>query len=78
MNDILAWPTAFCTGTSSLIHVPYNGIVSAGDSTCGQRALYQLGLTGIPIYNVRLFVAMNIEHEWLHSKNQLSTVNIWL
>ena len=23
-----------------------------GDSTCGQRALYQLGLTGIPIYNV--------------------------
>ena len=24
----------------------------AGDSTCGQRAVYQLGLTGIPIYNV--------------------------
>ncbi|KAL3869512.1 hypothetical protein ACJMK2_042183 [Sinanodonta woodiana] len=23
-----------------------------GDSTCGQRALYQLGLTGIPVYNV--------------------------
>ena len=23
-----------------------------GDSTCGQRAVYQLGLTGIPIYNV--------------------------
>ncbi|GAB6029017.1 hypothetical protein CHUAL_004805 [Chamberlinius hualienensis] len=23
-----------------------------GDSTCGQRALYQMGLTGIPIYNV--------------------------
>ncbi|XP_039281765.1 non-specific lipid-transfer protein-like [Nilaparvata lugens] len=23
-----------------------------GDSTCGQRALYQLGMTGIPIYNV--------------------------
>jgi len=23
-----------------------------GDSTCGQRALYTLGLTGIPIYNV--------------------------
>lgn len=23
-----------------------------GDSTCGQRALYELGLTGIPIYNV--------------------------
>uniref|UniRef100_A0A1X7UWE8 Thiolase N-terminal domain-containing protein n=1 Tax=Amphimedon queenslandica TaxID=400682 RepID=A0A1X7UWE8_AMPQE len=22
-----------------------------GDSTCGQRALYQLGMTGIPIYN---------------------------
>lgn len=23
-----------------------------GDSTCGQRALYQVGVTGIPIYNV--------------------------
>lgn len=23
-----------------------------GDSTCGQRAIYQLGMTGIPIYNV--------------------------
>ncbi len=23
-----------------------------GDSTCGQRAAYQLGLTGVPIYNV--------------------------
>jgi len=23
-----------------------------GDSTCGERAIYQLGLTGIPIYNV--------------------------
>lgn len=23
-----------------------------GDSTCGQRALYQFGQTGIPIYNV--------------------------
>jgi acetyl-CoA acetyltransferase len=23
-----------------------------GESTCGQRAVYQLGLTGIPVYNV--------------------------
>lgn len=23
-----------------------------GDSTCGQRAAYRLGLTGVPIYNV--------------------------
>ena len=23
-----------------------------GDSTCGQRALYPLGMTGIPMYNV--------------------------
>lgn len=23
-----------------------------GDSTCGQRALYEVGMTGIPIYNV--------------------------
>lgn len=24
---------------------------SLGESTCGQRALYELGMTGIPIYN---------------------------
>lgn len=24
----------------------------SGDSTCGQRALYEVGMTGIPIYNV--------------------------
>ena len=23
-----------------------------GDSTCGQRALYEVGMSGIPIYNV--------------------------
>lgn len=23
-----------------------------GESTCGQRALYEIGMTGIPIYNV--------------------------
>ncbi len=38
--------------------IPYSEIEQAfvgycyGDSTCGQRAVYQLGLTGIPIYNV--------------------------
>jgi sterol carrier protein 2 len=38
--------------------VPYSVIEQAavgyvyGDSTCGQRALYQVGITGIPIYNV--------------------------
>jgi acetyl-CoA acetyltransferase len=38
--------------------VPYDSIEQAyagyvyGDSTCGQRAIYQLGLTGIPVYNV--------------------------
>lgn len=40
-----------------------------GDTTCGQRALYQLGFTGIPIYNVNnacatgstaLFMARNL------------------
>lgn len=25
--------------------------IISGDSTCGQRAVYQLGMTGIPIYN---------------------------
>ena len=29
----------------------------SGDSTCGQRAVYQLGLTGIPIYNVSAAVS---------------------
>ena len=23
-----------------------------GDSTCGQRAVYQMGMTGVPVYNV--------------------------
>ena len=38
--------------------VPYDAIEQAavgycyGDSTCGQRAVYMLGLTGIPVYNV--------------------------
>jgi acetyl-CoA acyltransferase len=38
--------------------VPYNAIEQAvvgyvyGDSTCGQRGIYELGLTGIPISNV--------------------------
>jgi acetyl-CoA acetyltransferase len=38
--------------------VPYDQIEQAfvgyvyGDSTCGQRSVYQLGLTGIPVYNV--------------------------
>lgn len=26
--------------------------MSAGESTSGQRALYEVGMTGIPIYNV--------------------------
>jgi hypothetical protein len=30
-----------------------------GDSTCGQRAVYELGLTGIPIVNVRPLDAPN-------------------
>jgi acetyl-CoA acetyltransferase len=38
--------------------IPYEEIDQAcvgyvyGESTCGQRAVYQLGLTGIPVYNV--------------------------
>jgi len=38
--------------------IPYGDIEQVavgycyGDSTCGQRAVYQLGLTGVPIYNV--------------------------
>jgi acetyl-CoA acetyltransferase len=39
-------------------NVPFDQIAQAyagyvyGDSTCGQRAIYQLGLTGIPVFNV--------------------------
>ena len=38
--------------------VPYDQVEQAfagyvyGDSTCGQRAVYELGLTGIPVFNV--------------------------
>ena len=38
--------------------IPYTAVEQAavgycfGDSTCGQRAVYQLGLTGIPVFNV--------------------------
>ena len=39
-------------------NVPFNEIEQAfagyvfGDSTCGQRAVYEIGLTGIPVFNV--------------------------
>ncbi|KAI9829098.1 MAG: hypothetical protein M1832_000121 [Thelocarpon impressellum] len=39
-------------------HISYDAVQRAvacycyGDSTCGQRVLYQLGMTGIPVYNV--------------------------
>src|ERR1700730_5346249 len=38
--------------------VPYDQVEQAyagyvyGDSTCGQRAMYEVGLTGIPVFNV--------------------------
>jgi sterol carrier protein 2 len=48
------------SGTKALedAGIPYGEVEQAvvgyvyGDSTCGQRAVYQLGLTGIPVYNV--------------------------
>src|SRR6187549_3110772 len=47
-------------GTAALADakVPFGAVEQAfagyvyGDSTCGQRAIYQLGLTGIPVFNV--------------------------
>jgi sterol carrier protein 2 len=39
-------------------NISYDKIESAsvgyvyGDSTCGNRAIYEVGMTGIPIYNV--------------------------
>ena len=38
--------------------IPYETVQHAsvgyvyGDSCCGQRAIYEIGLTGIPVYNV--------------------------
>ena len=40
-----------------------------GDSTCGQRALYQMGLTGIPIFNVNNNCATGSSA--LHMANQV-------
>ena len=44
-----------------------------GDTTCGQRAVYQLGLTGVPVYNVSgptyLFVLAQYELKLLHLFN---------
>ncbi|KAF2349337.1 Thiolase N-terminal [Trinorchestia longiramus] len=55
--------------------LPYSAVEQAavgyvyGDSTCGQRALYQMGLSGVPVYNVNnncatgstaLFLARNL------------------
>src|SRR3989304_812316 len=48
------------SGTKALedAGIPYSEVEQAvvgyvyGESTCGQRAVYQLGLTGIPVYNV--------------------------
>ena len=35
------------------LYVFHISVISiSGDSTCGQRALYEVGMTGIPIYNV--------------------------
>jgi sterol carrier protein 2 len=50
----------FEAGVKALLdaHVNYDDVDQAvacycyGDSTCGQRVLYQLGMTGIPVYNV--------------------------
>jgi len=47
-------------GTKALADagIPYDAVEQVavgycyGDSTCGQRAVYEIGLTGVPIYNV--------------------------
>lgn len=37
------------------MHVHYYfTFVLLGDSTCGQRAVYEIGMTGVPVYNVGL------------------------
>ena len=66
VNDPFTRPTAPLsassrTGSRALqdAGIPYSSVQQAvvgyvyGESTSGQRAVYGLGLTGIPIYNVR-------------------------
>ena len=51
---------------------------AVGDSTCGQRAVYQLGMTGIPIYNVSVWVKhaskvvriLSLSHTHTHTGEQ--------
>ena len=48
--------------------IPYNAIEQAcvgyvyGDSTCGQKALYEVGITGIPVYNVNNSASKHAKH----------------
>ncbi len=50
-----------------------------GDSTCGQRAVYEIGLTGIPIYNVRArrMVLLCESHSVLIDVNQAESMWRW-
>lgn len=47
-----------CTKALADARINYNEVEQVavgfcyGDSTCGQRAVYQIGMTGIPVYNV--------------------------
>src|SRR5918992_6257695 len=51
--------------------IPYDAVQQAfagycyGDSTCGQRALYGLGLTGIPVVNVSNNCSTGSSAPWL-------------
>lgn len=42
-----------------------------GDSTCGQRAVYEVGLTGVPIYNVSTLICV-------HDKEKQVCYNIFV
>ena len=48
----LLWPKR--TGKTFLVLI-------LGESTSGQRALYELGLTGIPIYNVCAILTLPLD-----------------
>jgi hypothetical protein len=51
--DSVQYATAgYCFGKKTIECGMESIITRAGDSACGQRALYQLGLTQIPIVNV--------------------------
>ena len=48
--------------TSVHITLIFITALSPGDTSCGQRCLYELGMTGIPVYNVSCHYRVELVH----------------